>query len=103
MAFVHSHHMPLVFFAMGTALIYSACDAAGAVPSRWAEILLSKGWLLFTLIWMTCDARRTRGLPCYDFGFLSGLWYPLSLIWYCSGRGAGNGDCCSYWPWSAGF
>ena len=60
MAFLRSHHMPLAFFATGTALIYSAYDAAGAVPSPWAEILLSKSWLLFGLIWMTCDARRTR-------------------------------------------
>ena len=83
MAFLRSQHMPLVFFATGTALILCAYAGAGTVPSPMAEIILSKGWLLFMLIWMVSDARRTRGQPCYDFGFLSGVGFPLSLMWYC--------------------
>jgi hypothetical protein len=38
---------------------------------------------LLLLLWMDTDARRAHRLPCYDFGFLATLTYPLSLVWYC--------------------
>jgi hypothetical protein len=37
---------------------------------------------LFLLAWMIQDARRRRCVPCHEFGFLSAVYLPASLIWY---------------------
>jgi hypothetical protein len=55
-------------------------------------MLVSFGWSLMVLCWMEADARRRRRLPCFDFGFLMGLAFPVSAVWYCiHSRGWGWG------------
>ena len=31
---------------------------------------------------MMADAHLRRQTPCYDFGFLVGVFFPISLVWY---------------------
>jgi hypothetical protein len=82
-ALFRSPSMPLILFAIGTALIVCGYQSAGAVPSRGAELIIGTSWMLFLLVWMDADALRRGGRPCYDFGFLSALVFPASLLWYC--------------------
>jgi hypothetical protein len=74
---------PLVALALATSVALCGFSAAGAAPSPGAELVLSYGWALMLLLWMDADARRLRRLPCYDFGLLAAVFFPLSLAWYC--------------------
>jgi hypothetical protein len=47
-----------------------------------AALLTSIGLSLAFVIWMMADARIRRRTPCYEFGFLVWVYFPLSLIWY---------------------
>jgi hypothetical protein len=49
-------------------------------PPEFGDVA-SVGWGLMLILWMDADARRRRMLPCYDFGFLAGVFFPLSLVW----------------------
>jgi hypothetical protein len=51
-------------------------------PPKFGDVA-SVGWGLMLILWMDADARRRRMLPCYDFGFLAGVFFPFSLVWYC--------------------
>lgn len=83
MALIRSPFLPLVFLAIGTALIVCTYQSAGVLPSRGADLIIGTSWMLFLLVWMDADAQRKSGRPCYDFGFLCALVFPLSLLWYC--------------------
>jgi hypothetical protein len=37
---------------------------------------------LLVIYWIIADARQRRCVPCFDFGFLVGIFLPFSLIWY---------------------
>ncbi len=56
------------------AMIRSGTPASGK--------LLEIAPALFLLAWMVQDARRRRCVPCHEFGFLSAVYLPASLIWY---------------------
>lgn len=74
---------PLVALALATAAALCAYVAAGTAPSPGAELAFGYGWALMLLLWVDADARQSRRLPCYDFGLLAILLFPLSLAWYC--------------------
>jgi hypothetical protein len=56
--------------------------AVGRVPSEAATRLTSAGLALETVLWVMADARVGRRTPCYDFGFLVAVFFPVSLVWY---------------------
>jgi hypothetical protein len=37
---------------------------------------------LFLVYWVVIDARRRHRVPCHDFGFLVGLFFPIAVPWY---------------------
>jgi hypothetical protein len=58
----------------------------GVSPSE--GILTESSVGLFLILWMMMDARRRRCVPCHEFGFLAGVYMPISLLWYlCWSRG----------------
>jgi hypothetical protein len=74
---------PLVVMSLLTAAALCASVWAGSAASTGLETVLGFGWALLVVLWMDADARRLRRLPCYDFGLLAGLYFPLSVVWYC--------------------
>ncbi len=74
---------PLVILSMMTGLLLAAHVVVSINLSPITEFLLSFGWSLMLVLWMDTDARSRRRVPCYDFGMLAGLTFPLSVIWYC--------------------
>jgi hypothetical protein len=56
--------------------------AFGTSPSDAAGRIFSLSLALFLVFWIIADARRRHCMPCHDFGFLVGLFLPVSLVWY---------------------
>ena len=56
--------------------------ALGTSDPEIAARLTSIGLSLAFVIWMMADARIRRRTPCYEFGFLVAVYFPLSLVWY---------------------
>lgn len=38
---------------------------------------------ILILIWMQGDARQRKRDLCFDFGLISLVFFPLSVVWYC--------------------
>ncbi len=74
---------PLLALSFATSAALCALALAGARLSAETDMVLRFGWTLMLLLWMDADARRLRRWPCFDFGFLAALFFPLSLLWYC--------------------
>lgn len=72
-----------VVLAVALAAFHVAYIALGRPVSDAAQQLTAYSLALFLLWWVVADARRVRGrLPCHDFGFLMGIGFPVSLVWY---------------------
>ena len=56
--------------------------AIGRSPSDNVQYLTSFGLALGFILWVIADARMAHRTPCYDFGFLVGIFFPVSLVWY---------------------
>ncbi|MBW3541800.1 MAG: hypothetical protein KY476_16150 [Planctomycetes bacterium] len=76
---------PLVWLVVFVVLV-AAFDVAYVIAGRaysGAAVVLSSLVLAFAFIcWAVADARRMRGLPCYDFGFFLTVLYPVSVLIY---------------------
>jgi hypothetical protein len=73
--------MLLIAVAMVSAL-QVAYTTTGATASDAAAVLMSLVLGMAFIIWMVADARVRRQTPCYDFGFLVAVFFPVSLLWY---------------------
>jgi hypothetical protein len=77
---------PMAHLAVFAAVV-TACFVmyvlAGASVSPSFDSLATVGWWLMLILWTDADARRLRRLPCFDFGFLVGVFFPVSVAWYC--------------------
>jgi hypothetical protein len=82
-AFVAHPLAPLAVFALAMAFALCTLVAVGTDPSPGAELVLGYGWALMLLLWVDADARKRRQLPCYDFGLLAVVLFPVSVAWYC--------------------
>src|SRR3954470_19948686 len=60
-------------------LVYAVMQAE---PPDDASRLLGLSVPLFIVYWIVADARQRRCVPCFDFGFLLAVSFPLSLVWY---------------------
>jgi hypothetical protein len=56
---------------------------AGLSASASFQTLAGVGWAVMLVLWVVADARRRRAVPCYDFGLLVGVTFPVSVAWYC--------------------
>jgi hypothetical protein len=54
----------------------------GQEPPESVLKLSSTAQILFVIYWVVMDARCRRRVPCHDFGFLVGVFLPVSLAWY---------------------
>jgi hypothetical protein len=66
-----------MFSAFQVAFVIVETTRAEAVSE-----LTSFGLALTFVLWILLDAQRRRQIPCYDFGFLVAVFFPLSLGWY---------------------
>jgi hypothetical protein len=73
---------PLLGLASILAIFASVYVLLGEEPPDGFSSLYGPIYFLFILSWMILDARRRRGVPCHDFGFLIGIFFPVSLAWY---------------------
>src|SRR5262249_22146489 len=72
----------VAYSAMVTACFVAILWGRSPPPPKFEDVV-SIGWALMLVLWMDADARRRRVLPCYDFGLLVAIFFPLSLVWYC--------------------
>jgi hypothetical protein len=57
-------------------------SAAGANPPDAVARLAPVAFALACVFWIVADAQKRRQTPCYDFGFLVAVFFPISLVWY---------------------
>ena len=86
---------PIVYlaaFSAAVAVLLGVAVAAGQSSLTGAGALLEMGWPLMLVFWADADARYRHCTPCFDFGFLVAIFFPVSLLWYCVwSRGWGRG------------
>ena len=73
----------LVAFAAGLTACLCIYLLAGVSVSRPFADLSAVGWSIMVVLWADADARRRLRVPCFDFGFLLAVYFPLSVAWYC--------------------
>jgi hypothetical protein len=73
-----------ILFATVTILAALQFDyaAVGTTPSENVSQLSSFALALACILWIMADAQMRRQTPCYDFGFLVAVFFPISLVWY---------------------
>jgi len=74
---------PLAGLAAATTLYLCAFACAGKVPTAGEEWFIAIAWSLLLVLWIDADARQRRHIPCFEFGFLAAVYFPVSLLWYC--------------------
>jgi hypothetical protein len=73
---------PLLLLSLILAVFASMYVLLGQEPPESVFTLSGSMQLLFILYWVVVDARRRHRVPCHDFGFLVGVFLPVSLAWY---------------------
>lgn len=71
-----------ILTAAASAGFLVAYVATGRTPSDTVQRLIATGLALALILWITVDARVRHRTPCYDFGFLMAIFFPVSLVWY---------------------
>jgi hypothetical protein len=69
-----------------TVVLFSALQcgyvwANQAPPASFTQ-LGSIAFALGCVVWVVTDAQTRRNTPCFDFGFLVAVFFPISLVWY---------------------
>lgn len=72
----------LVAAVAAISAFFIAHSAVRPSSSETAQLLTSLGLTFAFVLWMIADARSRHQIPCYDFGFLAGVFFPASLVWY---------------------
>ena len=54
----------------------------GASPTESLARLTSFALALACALWIVADAQSRRQTPCFDFGFLVAVFFPISVVWY---------------------
>jgi hypothetical protein len=47
------------------------------------DVVSAVSWEVLSILWVVADARGRRVVPCFEFGFLCLVFFPISLAWYC--------------------
>jgi len=79
----HSTLVPLTVWTVGFTTFLCCSIAAGVTASDAAMQLGLTVWGLLVVLWVSYDARRATGTPCFDFAFLVAAFFPVSVAWYC--------------------
>jgi hypothetical protein len=66
--------------ADGSLQMYLALRGGAASDPVFLLGNFAASWAL--VMWIWADARRLRRIPCFDFAFLVGVFFPISLVWY---------------------
>jgi len=74
---------PLLLFSIALTALLATYLLIGFAPSTTFEITASFGWSILLAFWLVADARRRKGVPCFDFGFFCYLFLPVAVPWYC--------------------
>ena len=74
---------PLVAYSAFLTICWIAYAWSGLAPSPVIEHVLAYIWAFLTLYWIVADAGSQGRIPCFDFGFLCFVFYPISFLWYC--------------------
>ena len=82
MARALSSWVPLFLLSLGIGFFLAAYVVSRSSAAQMAATTLVYILPLFIIFWVLQDARRRRCVPCFDFGFLLVLAFPLSVIWY---------------------
>jgi hypothetical protein len=77
-------HGVLLLPVGATSILLTIYTLLGAAPSDMSTLLFQLCWALALILWIEGDARRRRITPCHDFGFLVGVFFPVSVVWYAS-------------------
>ena len=72
--------LPMIALSTLMATIYAATTLRGGTPPEVGPIAVAPS--LFLWAWMLRDARTRRCVPCHEFGFLSGIYFPAAFLWY---------------------
>ncbi|ODU01120.1 MAG: hypothetical protein ABS79_02220 [Planctomycetes bacterium SCN 63-9] len=72
----------LVAVVVLASILLSASLAWSETLKPWTIDAIGTGLILALVLWMDLDARRRRIVPCHDFGFLTMVVFPASLVWY---------------------
>jgi hypothetical protein len=73
----------LMAFALVAATFLCALGGAQTASGAGAEVILGLAWRVMFSTWVDVDAGRRRCKPCFEFGFLTAVFFPASLLWYC--------------------
>lgn len=73
----------IVFITVGLfSVLQCAYIWAGQAPPDSFAQLGSIAFALGCVVWVVADAHKRRKTPCFDFGFLVAVFFPISLVWY---------------------
>jgi len=75
-------HGTLLLPVVATTILVTLYKIFGVPLSVANDLLLGICWSLALMLWIEADARRRGILPCHDFGFLIGVFFPVSVVWY---------------------
>jgi hypothetical protein len=82
MARALSSWVPLLLLSIGVGFFLAAYVVSRSAVAQMAATVLVYVLPLFIIFWVLQDARQRRCVPCFDFGFLLFMAFPLSVVWY---------------------
>jgi hypothetical protein len=72
----------LFVFALGLSTIQIGALAARVTIPEGTNLLAGLAWNLYVIYWVVRDACKRRLVPCYEFGLLVAVFFPVSVAWY---------------------
>jgi hypothetical protein len=74
---------PAIVFNVAASTIFLVTTCASRPLPMIAVKLASYSSLFLVVAGIEADARRRHRTPCFDFGWLVAMFWPVSLVWYC--------------------
>lgn len=74
--------LPLLTIAFSGSAILSGYVFAGLSPPTKVQDFLASFYWFTVLVWIRCDAKKRRKIPCFDFGLFLLVLAPFSILWY---------------------
>jgi hypothetical protein len=74
---------PAIVFNLATFVVFLIGAHQGRLPDMIVSIMANYSSLILTIAGIEADARRRQQTPCFDFGWIYGMYLPFSALWYC--------------------